>query len=547
MPSILNSTGFPRTGRPGIYSRIDASALSGGDVASGNIAIVGDFPSFQSHTPKLFSSRRSMSAYDLSDNDLALLAQLAFSPSDDPAASAGASSVRVVNARETTAQASLDIGPLTIKSAIFGAKGNRLNAALAIAGDTHTLTLSRNGLSEEFKIESADLFSIENEDTNDLTVVIENGTATLTRNAATLLSVNSDEAPTLKDFVTLAHSLTDVSATLIEVSEIALDEIDYISQTIGANSTETFKAPAYLLKQALSSSTLAEATLLNASAASSLSATTQTATGGADGLTLDFEEALQSIENADVQIVVLFTEDASSQSKLSAHLTAAANAGYERQAYCAIASTESLANVKTRAASLNNAGIALASQSVKLIDPRGKTRTKSAKYTALLLAAMQAGSDTGEPLTRKRPRILETSQSWDAYADIEQALKSGTIAISTDNLGPRIERSITTYLTDGSPVYCEVSAYESLLVSLRTLRAALADQIGRPTRASQIPLITSRVQSSLTAQVRDGVVKAFQNIQLEDLGDEVAISYEVAPVEPLNFISITAVAVRITA
>ena len=548
MPSILNSSGFPRTARPGIYTRIDASALAGGDIASGNIAIVGDFPSVASHTPKLFSSRRSMSAYDLSDNDLSLLAQLAFSPSDDPAVSAGASSVRLVNARETTAQASLDIGPLTLKSVIFGAKGNRLQAALAIAGDTHTLSLNRNGLTESFEIENNALFSIENEDgVNDLIVTIESGTATLTRNAVALLTVDSDEAPTLKDFVTLANELTDVSATLIDVSEIALDEIDYITRTIGAASTETFKAPAYLLKQALSSSTLAEATLDNSSAAPSVSATSQTASGGSDGLTLDFEEALASIENLDIQIVVLFTEDASSQSKLGAHLTASANAGYERQAYCAIASSESLANVKTRAASLNNAGIALAAQSIKLIDPRGKTVTKSPKYTALMLAGMQAGSDIGEPLTRKRPRIIETSQSWDAYADIEQALKSGIIAISTDNLGPRVERSITTYLTDNNPVYSEISAYESILTSVRDLRNSLADQIGRPTRASQIPLISSRVQSALTAQVRDGVIKAFQNIQLEDLGDEVAISYEVAPVEPLNFISITAVAVRITA
>jgi phage tail sheath gpL-like len=81
---------------------------------------------------------------------------------------------------------------------------------------------------------------------------------------------------------------------------------------------------------------------------------------------------------------VLFTEDSASQSKLGAHLTAAANAGYERQAYCAIASSETLANVKTRAASLNNAAIALASQSIKLVDPRGKTVTKSPKYTALM-------------------------------------------------------------------------------------------------------------------------------------------------------------------
>jgi hypothetical protein len=86
-----------------------------------------------------------------------------------------------------------------------------------------------------------------------------------------------------------------------------------------------------------------------------------------------------------------------------------------------------------------------------------------------------------------------------------------------------------------------VSAYESILTSVRNLRNSLADQIGRPTRASQIPLISSRVQSALTAQVRDGIIKAFQNIQLEDLGDEVAISYEVAPVEPLNFISIRSV------
>ena len=58
MPSTLSSSGFPRTARPAIYTRIDASALAGGDVASGNIAIVGDFPSFQTSTPTLFTLRQ---------------------------------------------------------------------------------------------------------------------------------------------------------------------------------------------------------------------------------------------------------------------------------------------------------------------------------------------------------------------------------------------------------------------------------------------------------------------------------------------------------
>ena len=549
MPSILNSSGFPRTARPAIYTRIDASALAGGDVASGNIAIVGDFPSFQTSTPTLFSSRRALNAYDASDLDLELISQLAFSPSDDPATSGGASSVRIVNARENSQQASLTIGPLTLKSRIFGQKGNRLQGTLSLASGTYTLALSRNGLTESYDVDNDNLFSVTNGDaTNALTVKIQGGTLTLIRDGATLLTATTAEAPDLASAVQLMNALDDVTATLIEPREIPLDKIDSIDQNIAATATHQFTASSFLILEALSSSTLISSVTIDTSAgAAALAVNSFNASGGGMGNGFVYQNALASLENQNVQIVVLLTEDATSQSFLPAHLTASATAGYERQAYCAIASTESLANVKTRAVSLNNAGIALASQSIKLIPPRGKTETKSPKYTALMLAAMQAGSDTGEPLTRKRPRIIETSQTWDSYADIEQALKSGTIAISTDNLGPRVERSITTYLTDNNPVYCEISAYESILVSLRSLRSSLADQIGRPTRASQIPLITSRVQSSLTAQVRDGVIKAFQNIQLEDLGDQIAISYEVAPVEPLNFITITAVAVRITA
>jgi len=549
MPSILNSSGFPRTARPAIYTRIDASALAGGDVASGNIAIVGDFPSFQTSTPTLFSSRRALSAYDASDLDLELISQLAFSPSDDPATSGGASSVRIVNARDSASQASMTIGPLSLKSRIWGPKGGRLQGVLTLVNTTYTLALSRNGLTESFNVDNENLFSVTNGDASDaLTVKIQGGVLTLIRDGATLLTATTAEAPDLASAVQLMNAVADVTATLIEPRQIALDKVDSIDQNIAATATHQFTAPSFLILEALSSSTLISSVTIDTSAgAAALAVGSFSASGGGMGNGFVYQNALASLENQNVQIVVLFTEDATSQSFLPAHLTASATAGYERQAYCAIASTESLVNVKTRAVSLNNAGIALTSQSIKLITPRGKTETKSAKYTALMLAAMQAGSDTGEPLTRKRPRIIETSQTWDSYADIEQALKSGTLMISTDNLGPRVERSITTYLTDNNPVYCEISAYESILVSLRSLRSSLADQIGKPTRASQVPLITSRVQSSLTAQVRDGVIKAFQNIQLEDLGDQIAISYEVAPVEPLNFITITAVAVRITA
>ena len=113
MPSILNVSGFPRTARPNIYTKVDASALAGGAVDSGNIAIVGDFPTFPSADPVLFGSRRAFVAYDPENQETSMLAQLCFNPSADPNTNLGASSVRVINSRVSCTQATINTGALT--------------------------------------------------------------------------------------------------------------------------------------------------------------------------------------------------------------------------------------------------------------------------------------------------------------------------------------------------------------------------------------------------------------------------------------------------
>ena len=130
MPSILSQTNFPVTARPGIYGYIDASQLAGGVLSSGNLAIVGEFPNFEQITtagneiPNQFFSRLSMTSFDPVSVELALLAQCAFSPSDDPDTDGGAVSVRVVNVQPTT-QATHAIGPLTLGAKGWGRDGNR--------------------------------------------------------------------------------------------------------------------------------------------------------------------------------------------------------------------------------------------------------------------------------------------------------------------------------------------------------------------------------------------------------------------------------------
>ena len=46
-------------------------------------------------------------------------------------------------------------------------------------------------------------------------------------------------------------------------------------------------------------------------------------------------------------------------------------------------------------------------------------------------------------------------------------------------------------------------------------------------------------------QIEDGIIKAFRNVVVEDLGDTFRIGYELAAVEPLNFIQVYASVVRI--
>ena len=638
MPSFVSQSGFVATKRPGIYTKIDASSLSGGGASVGNVALVGPFPSFPYAEPVQYFSRRALAAHDSTDQSLALLAQLLFAPSQDADVQGGASTVRIVNTTRN-GQPEITFGALKLKSRVYGARGERLRVSLAAnATDAaaYDLTLSRAGVSEEYQriggedvasltysgnasagatlttsqnglslsteheitcdgsgaaVEGDDLyfsgvvtFTAANVQVNATTIEVEgintDGEAVTlsleidagdqsvsTPSALSLVSeitissanageiitvsgqrieITSADSQTVGGAIALINQLPDFSAQSLSARAVEIGALDYYSAlAIGGVAVE-IKADAQALLSAVASSALVEAERVYGAVLSTGSGFAQGAALGASGFA-EFEAALSAIENQDVQIVVLWSQTDTIQALISPHLRAAAQAGFERQAYTAIPSTLSLSDAGARTRDLNEAGIAVAAQKPTLINSRGAREEASELHLALIFAAMQAGSDVGMPLTRKRPNILSVSSSWDPYHDAEQALSSGICFCSVDALGPRVERGITTYQTDDNPIYSEISAYESILASLRDLRAALADQIGQPTKASQVPLIDARVKATLSRQVAAGTIKAFQGVTLEDLGDTIAISYEVAPVEPLNFVTITAVATRISA
>jgi len=673
MPSSINISGL-RQYRPGIYAVIDASSLGGSGVSTGNIAIIGDFPSVQAKTLYAFSSARALSDWSLGDPDLQLAGKIAFSPSLDDRVAGGAARLFVVNAgTNTRAQAEVPTdweggtgkGTLSIKSRLWGAAGNRMSFDVASGGfgSTMTITVKYNGEEEVFRnVGSGDLFtmqytgavmtrhhifygsnqwsiswgfdqimgagptvvaaaaiaemqfgetgtlirfapsSVNNPPDVDAVIVGTDvfgvaQTETVTISAAEVTAETTRE--TLKKYASIASiqltsstgvpvpfqikgdaifdpsGYTSVKAittlwagfpgwTLVEksprLSSINPTLIDYtVISDASALTDGGLTANALAVVSALKLSAFVEAeinihegaiwhTIYNPLFFDAGPGNPVALSGGTQASpdTAGYTDALEDVLSADVQIVVPMSSNIDVHKAALQHCKDAMLYGSERCTWVGMPANQTLDNAFTHySAALNSRHAAVVGQQISYSMPDGTTQTLEPMYLALMCAGMQAGTGVATPLTRKRPDVLDVLGLWDPVVDANDAIRQGIVNISFDNLGWRVERSVTTYLTDDNPIYSEVSANESINTSVRMLRARLDIQIGNPVVAATAQKIKGSVELALEAQVREGIIKAWQNADVLDLGDRFDISYEVAATEPLNFIKVTANVVRI--
>ena len=166
MPASLNLNGL-KVYRPAVYAAVDASSLGGQEPSTGNLCIVGDFPTLKQSEALAFTSASDLVAYDPTDPELALLGSIAFNPSEDERVPAGVASLSFLNVQPTT-QASavlLDAdggNALSVKSTLYGARGNRTTVKVENENtDQVKITVNRDSLEEIFEgIESGDLASV---------------------------------------------------------------------------------------------------------------------------------------------------------------------------------------------------------------------------------------------------------------------------------------------------------------------------------------------------------------------------------------------------
>jgi hypothetical protein len=314
---------------------------------------------------------------------------------------------------------------------------------------------------------------------------------------------------------------------------------------------KALRADLYQIVQALNASQLITAERATGAVGPPAPVSFQYLSGGTKTTTdaTSRQTALDALIEEDVQILVTDQTDATFHDEIRTHCAnIVANGGGERNAWVPAASLETKAQIFTRTAALNTRHMALVAQDVEITDTVGTVGWYGPHMLALIMAGIQSATNVATPLTRKIPNVIDVRQNtgWKPNQDAEELLENGLCFLTRWRLGWRVERSITTYQIDDNPIYSEVSANESMDTSIRDLREQLDAFIGDPNVETTRARVESVAKARLRQQVELGVIKAFNEpgLNVEDLGDRYRINYELAAVEPLNFIEVSATVTR---
>lgn len=362
--------------------------------------------------------------------------------------------------------------------------------------------------------------------------------------------------PTADSLATRVNTFANFTATnnSAEAAGIFTDELDtFTSATIKA-AAKSLLAETRACQAAFNRSGLVTAARaagagtsppdysgITATNAGYLSGGTATATADADVTT-----ALTALESEDVNVVAAPGYTAASRHTLvGLHCETMAGSGQnERNAHVGAASSRALATLKADVVTQNARHLNLWFQHFDVYDHKGVLTQLDPSWLALMGGAMQAGTPACTPLTRKLPNVVAVYNNANFNVD-QQAnvlIKYGLTAVTTHRRnGLQVERSVTTYKTDDNPIYSEMSANESLNLSIRDLRNALDIIVGDPGFVSTAPRLQSIANARLRRQANQNdlaLIKSFASVTIEDLGAAFRVTYSMAAVEPINFLII---------
>lgn len=272
--------------------------------------------------------------------------------------------------------------------------------------------------------------------------------------------------------------------------------------------------------------------------------------GGGEGVATfaDYQKCLNLLKQIYVNSVVCLTSDPAVNAALDAHITFMCGAGRKERDGFAGLMNPSLTDVPTLKQALAQAE-ALNTRNLRVF-PMAPTRYNTAgvlqefppHFMAVIAAGMQAGASVGTSLTHKYANVVSFrgDASLDPINNAEVLIGGGLMYLEhVDGKGSRWVRNVTCYLQSNNLAYTEGSVNAAANYSVYSIRTALEDVVGLPNFSGTSSAVKTICLGELSALVRQGVLTGYLPPQVTIAGDTIAVSLQVAPVIPTNFVTLT--------
>jgi len=537
------------------------------------LAIVGVSTGGQPKTPLRFATPTDAERV-LRGGDLLKAVELAFNPSSDVRGVAEVTAVRVNVATQASAilkQTGGIINAVTLTSVNYGTLDNQIKVKV----DAATLPKTYNAVSHGLKVTVSlgdDLWIIDNilKASFSIRYVGAGSAATMTLNGTTLattvtggpgsenLSVDLSVYKTVQELVAFLDTLAAYEATVLTTSpsDPTANALDHETAVDIKTAAWTVTADLQAVVNALNSGQQPYITAArHANGTKPPMAVPYTyLAGGSEGGAItnqDWDDAFTTLETEEAWAVVPLTDTAAIHAIAMDHCSAVSRDGRQpRRAFVGAALGEystDLAAYITRATALNSDRVGLLAQGIKGFDSAGALITYAPYFTAVLTAGIFSGLATiGESATRKTLSV--PGAEWMATrSEMEVMIQAGIIPIEfvvTQGFF-RVARAVSTWRRNDAYHRVEISTGIAIDEVMRSCIEALDVFIGEKASPVTAQRIASRTKSVLKELDRQGVIigtrdnPSFSNPVCTLTGDAAEVSFDCAPVVPLNWINVT--------
>lgn len=551
------------TSTPTTVSKVDDTAEQPSQPTVGNIlALVGTCTGGQPNTPLYFGNPNEVAAV-LGTGPLAYAVQKAFAPSAQTNAPSTVIAIRV--GRATAASLTLlDTAgqpSILLTSAQYGLPANQTKVKVEAGTISGLRVTTQNGQSYNVgdNLGRIPLQVLYAGLALSATVSVSNGNVILTAPAGTVVAtINLVDAPSVAQLADRISAVPGFTATITGGSEFtpALNGLD----TLAATDCRTAALPLHADLQAVIE-------YLNGLGEVFVTATRPVGAGlppapvpfsylagGTSPATLfgDWTDALNTLQSVDCQWIVPVTGDMAVADATDAHCSYMSTVGRkERRALTGPAAGTTIDQVTAIALQLDSDRTSVCWPGFYDFDANGIRTLFDPFYTAVVVAAMFAGSDPGMPMTNKTVKARGLEVAVRNPTDTNRLIDGGVLCLEATPQGIKVVRSITTWLANNNFNRCEVSVGAATDFVVRNVRDAVDPLRGGEAAPSAIARAVSQTESCLRELARpqpeglgiivgDALHPAYRNIRATLTGDILAVFYECSPVLPINFIPQTA-------